>query len=305
METDRLQRVLCIGEALYDCFPDRRVLGGAPLNVAVHLRALLEPLGGDAVLLTRVGDDPFGRELLADLRRRGLDTSAVQIDAEWPTGTVEVKPRGDGETSYRFPKPVAWDRLKCTDVWKRMTPGCAAICFGTLAQREPASAEAIRQLRLAAPDAIALLDVNLRQDFFDADTLDCSFTLADAAKLNVQELDAVTKLLGLPAEVAALEKRYHLNCIAVTQGARGTALHSGGECFTADVPAITPAPGADAVGAGDACTAGLLFGGVMGWEPAATVRLANALGAFVASQPGATPTLPPQLLALSRSSGGS
>ncbi|MEM6655599.1 MAG: carbohydrate kinase family protein, partial [Planctomycetota bacterium] len=126
--------------------------------------------------------------------------------------------------------------------------------------------------------------------------IDRAFTPATAAKLNAEELVAVAGVLGIAPRAAALAERYRLDWVAVTHGAGGTKVYRGGEEATAAVPRFDSDPSADSVGAGDACGAGLLFGMLQGWPLERTVALANTLGAYVASQPGATPALPESLV---------
>ena len=288
--------VIGLGEALFDCFPDHQVLGGAPINLVVHLNALLQPHGGQALPLTRVGDDPLGIRFFDELSDRGVDTVAVQTDPHEPTGVVEVHASDEGETHYCFAPNMAWDRLVATTDGHRLVACGDAICFGTLAQRRMASRHAIQSLLASATDSIRLLDVNLRQDFFSRQVLHESLQAATAAKLNAQELLTVSEQLGLAADPELLAQEYELDWVAVTHGERGTSLHHRGEVMKAVVPKFAKAPAADSVGAGDACAAGLLYGVLRSWDWPPTVELANRLGAYVASQPGATPALPAELI---------
>ena len=143
-----------------------------------------------------------------------------------------------------------------------------------------------------------LFDVNLRQNFFDAPLVQESCRLASVVKLNQEELPRVAELLGLKAgngadELASrLRCDYDLEAVVLTRGADGTRLMSATGASEARVPVFDREPGADSVGAGDACSAGLLVGLLLGWPPARTVELANTAGAYVASRRGATPTLP-------------
>lgn len=296
MATSRPPLVLGVGEALFDCFPDGPRLGGAPVNLVVHLNTLLQPIGGKAAPLTRVGDDALGRRLVSDLQHRGIDTGGVQVDRHRPTGTVDVLPRDDGETAYRFADNTAWDALEPTTDGIDLARACNAIAFGTLAQRSAVSTKTIEAILQAAPQAVRLLDVNLRQEFYDQATIERSFRLATAVKLNAAELATATQLLGLEPTAESLVERFQLDWLAVTNGSAGTLVVADGASFKAEVPSYDPNPSADSVGAGDACAAGLLFGVLCGWDWPRSVALANRLGAYVASQPGATPPLPADLL---------
>ncbi|QDT68669.1 2-dehydro-3-deoxygluconokinase [Planctomycetes bacterium MalM25] len=295
--------IVGLGESLFDCFPDREVLGGAPLNVALHANALLGLVGGRGVVATRIGRDELGERLLRELGDRGLDTSFVQIDERLPTGRVDVLLDSAGDATYQFLTPSAWDALELDAPLTELARSCDAVVFGTLGQRDKASREAIQSFLLDAPMAIRLFDVNLRQDFYSAEIIDRSLRLASAAKFNEDELTIVARLLGLDPELkvgqstAFFLKRYDLDWLALTRGPRGTLLVAQDRHHAGEEATFPQDSKADTVGAGDACSAGLLYGSLRGWPQEKTATLANRLGAYVASRPGATPKLPADLLA--------
>ncbi|HEX7900777.1 MAG TPA: carbohydrate kinase [Planctomycetota bacterium] len=271
--------VVGLGEALFDLLPGGPVLGGAPLNVAVHA----QQLGARGVLVSRVGRDALGDRLRDEVARRGLDASGLQVDPDRPTGTVAVTLE-KGEPRYEITKDVAWDRLEFAPA---LAASADAVCFGTLAQRSPRSREAIRRFLEAAPKAARLFDVNLRQDYYSRDILHESLRRATMVKLNRDELPVVLGLLGM-SDLDALRAAYGLTHAVLTRGAEGTSIN-GVEGEPVRFPAQA---GADSVGAGDACSAGVLMGVLRGWTVERTLSLANRLGAYVASVPGATPRLP-------------
>lgn len=300
---ERRLTIVGLGEALFDVFPDHRALGGAPLNVAVHAHQLASINGGRGVVASRVGRDEPGREILADVAARGMATDTIQVDDAHPTGRVVVTSNGP-DAAYEIVEDVAWDYLEFGDDWRRLAKICDAVCFGTLAQRGERSRETIGRFLDAATGAVRLFDVNLRQDDLSVDLIQRSCTLATVVKLNAAELPRVCAMLGLvdPAtqdgQAEALRARFALDAVVLTRGAKGTALYTPEGKTEGEPVHVPPAPGADSVGAGDACSAGVLVGRLLGWPAGRIVALADALGAFVASQPGATPRLPARLLDL-------
>lgn len=303
------QVVVGLGEALYDCFSDGAVLGGAPVNVCVHAGALLERGGGVAAPATRVGDDELGRRFFDELSGRGLLLDAVQVDRDRPTGRVLIEVGAEGDASYRFEHDVAWDALEMTPAWTALAARCDAVAFGTLAQRSAASREAVACFVKSAEQALRLLDVNLRGDYYTPEVLVASLEMASAAKLNEEELVEVSDLVGLslpPDEdlqrrAQRLREAYRLDWLAVTRGPLGAVLFDDVGRHEASDAANLPADAAqdrDTVGAGDACCAGLLVGALLGWPPERTLQLANRAGAFVASRRGATLRLPESVLSL-------
>jgi fructokinase len=300
--TASMPLVTAIGEALFDCFPDRAVLGGAPLNFIVHMQQLLGARGLSA-LVSRVGDDELGRELIGELRSRGVDTRFVQIDAERPTGQVQVQLSASGSPTYHIHQNVAWDYIKFDASLGELAARSSAICFGTLAQRSPESRDAIRQF-IAASQAIRVVDVNLRQHYITADTLHASLSLANVAKLNEDELSRAPEILARPPIVGSstdeqafnLLKAYDLQLLALTRGKRGTVLYTPDGRVDAAPILAQGTPGSDDVGAGDASCAGLIYGLIHGWSMDRTLELANRMGAYLASQPGGTPPLTSDIL---------
>ena len=294
--------IIGLGESLFDCFPDREQLGGAPINLTVHARALVSPLGGEGMVATAVGDDELGKRFLSLIAEHGVTDQLVQVDPDHPTGRVDIHVDEAGQPTYEFQADVAWDHLQFSDAWNAAAAQCAAVCYGTLAQRCDESRQAIQAFLQAAPQALRLFDVNLRQDFYSAEILHDSFKLATAAKLNIDELPVVLELLELPdsgelkGAADALLEKFDLQWLAITRGSEGTALFAEGELHQSEVPSYERHPNADSVGAGDACGAGLMASALLEWSYGERVWLANQMGAFVASQPGATPRLPKQLL---------
>ena len=286
--------ILAIGEILWDLLPTGRQLGGAPSNFAYHAAQL----GADARLASDVGDDDLGREILDRLRGLGLDTSLLEIDAAHPTGTVSVGLEA-GQPSYTIHEGVAWDFLQATPALLDLARRADCLYFGTLAQRAPASREAIRAVLAAArPDSLRILDINFRQHYYDQHIVDRSLTAATLLKINEHELPLVLTLLGLAPDSApaSLFARYaQLQLIALTRGGSGTRL-SARDGQTSDHPGFAVKI-ADTIGAGDAFTAALAIG-LLRRLPLDRINAnANGLAAYVCTQRGATPGIPAELLA--------
>ncbi len=300
--------VVGLGESLFDVFPDRAILGGAPLNVAYHAQQLCSRNGGRGVVASRIGTDELARQMLGELQSRQLSDEFVQHDSQHPTGRVDIALR-NGEPTYTFLADVAWDHLEWTPQWQQLATTCDAVVFGTLAQRCPTSRATVQHFVGVARQAVRLFDVNLRVTFFDTESLRCGAELATAIKLNEDEMPVVLRVLGLDAggSVTGSADKFladgarrlldtfgsnGLATVVVTRGARGTVLITRDADVCGPIAQFTRHPQADNVGAGDACSAGFLWGWLNKWSPEETVALANRLGAFVASQPGATPPIP-------------
>lgn len=290
LDDTQRRTIVGIGEALFDCFDDRTVMGGAPLNATLIAHLIGRQFGLDATIVSRIGRDPLGDRLVETLRSRGLDGAYLQIDPNAPTGRVRVE-MVDGEPRYEIIRNVAWDSLAWNDALATLAPRAAGVTFGTLGQRSQTSRETIQRFLEAAHHAVRLFDVNLRQSFYDADVLRRSCELAHAIKLNSDELRVVAEQLSLGDgnPVESLRRQFDLRAVVLTHGARGTELITDEGSFRGAVPRFPAEPGADPVGAGDACGAACLVGFVLGWPPQRIVTAANRVGAYVASRRGATP----------------
>lgn len=302
-----------IGEALFDVFEDgRQALGGAPLNVAVHAHQLAAALGlGEGVVVSSVGNDAQGQQLVSAIGARAMSTRYVTIDTKHPTGRVSVFIR-NGEPGYQIELPAAWDYIAPSDSLDALAAQCHAVCFGSLAQRSPVSRDTIRRFLERAPQAVRLYDVNLRQNTmsgekgYSAEIVDSSCLLATVIKANQSELITICKLLGLdmspdPAargnrrRLESLLARFPVQAVVLTRGGEGTLLFTPNREINLDVARI-PREQLHPVGAGDASSAGILLGLALGWDESRAVDLANRMGAWVASQPPATPMLPDSVI---------
>ena len=295
--------MLCVGlgEALFDLLPSGRKLGGAPLNAALDAHQLLAPLGGSAVVASRVGCDALGEEVASTLIERGVTDKYLQRDPDHPTGTVAVT-LDDGQPQYEIAAGVAWDYFRFDNDWQRLAGECSGVTFGTLAFRSSASAETITLFLRRSTEAVKLLDVNLRQQFFHRDILELALSLATIAKLNDEELPILAELCGLRSgkseqHVAELCQRFALEAVMLTHGAAGLTLFTANERCPASGITHPAAIDADSIGAGDACAAAFLVGWVLQKPPTLIANVANRLGGYVASQAGGTPALPEDLVA--------
>ncbi|MCJ2165712.1 MULTISPECIES: carbohydrate kinase [unclassified Pseudodesulfovibrio] len=282
-----------LGEILWDVLPDTRLLGGAPANFAYHINAL----GGVGVPVSRVGDDDLGREALSLLVDYGLNVDAVSLDRAHPTGTVNASIDADGVATYAFPDNVAWDFLTLDEAALTLAAKADAVCFGSLAQRSAVSRQAVHQFLHAAPNALKVYDINLRQNFFTSEIITSSLDLADVLKINEDELATVTAMFSLPrndrAALNALMKKHGLKLAVLTRGHRGSLLLSPDDM--SDLPGH-PVEVKDTIGAGDSFTAALVLGLLLGWPLEAINRRAAAVAAHVCGQAGAMPTMPETLM---------
>lgn len=293
--------IVGLGEAVFDVFPDKEVLGGTSLNVAVQAHQLLSPMDGRGVLLSRIGSDALGERLQAEFRARDLPLEYIQIDESHPTGQVLVRFE-NGSPSYDIAADAAWDHLQFTDHEAALARGCDAVSFGTMSQRHPTARAATSAFLAEAAGALKMFDVNLRMDFYSAEILEAGCRAANVMKLNDEELSTVAGLLNIPEgdvrmRTEAIRERYDLDAVIFTRGKLGTAATTRDGWLEGEPARFPATENADSVGAGDACTAALLTARLLGRDWPAALDVANRHAAFVASQPGATPRLPTEIWA--------
>lgn len=283
--------VVGLGELLWDLFPDGPRPGGAPANVAFQANQL----GLTGVVVSRVGDDALGRDMLAFLAERGLTTEYVQIDPNRPTGTVSVRGTPTGP-EFTIHEDVAWDRLHFSAPWESFLREADVVCVGTLGQRSAASRDTIARCLQASHARDVVFDVNLRQSWYSKEVIEGTLKRSSVVKLNEAEVPAAADLLGLPTRpedfAAGLQDRFGTDTVCVTLGGEGCLAFAKGERLR-----IPPEPVAvvDTVGAGDAFTAGLIYARLQGWPLERSARFANAVGGLAASKAGAMPDLKEEL----------
>ncbi len=283
--TGKKFKIVGLGEILWDLLPGEKKLGGAPANFAYTSKQL----GNYGMVLSRVGNDVLGREILNELKAKNLSDDFIQIDPENSTGTVNVKLE-NGQPSYEIVAPVAWDFLELTDRWREIAAHADAVCFGSLAQRNEVSANTILEF-INLTGNLRIFDVNLRQNFFSTNILRKSIELANIVKLNHEELPVVGEMFEIkafePVKTARqLLLKFGLNLICITRGANGSILVTKTEVSENAGLKIRVE---DAIGAGDAFTAAMTHGILNGWKLYQINEFANKIGAFVASQSGAMP----------------
>jgi fructokinase len=280
--------ILGLGEILWDLLPQGKLLGGAPFNFTFHCHQLGHP----AIMVSRVGADTLGDEILDQVRSRGLDDTFVQRDAVHPTGTVHVTIDAQGQPTFTIVPEVAYDYLEWNEMLAQLCARARAVCFGSLMQRHATARATVQRALEAARGAIVVYDVNLRQHFYSRAVLETSLRASRWVKLNDGELAVLAELLDIPGAAEAglrtLRQRYGLELACLTRGADGCLVQTTHE--EVDLPGIAVKV-VDTIGAGDAFTAGLLVGVLEGKPLREAATFANRLAARVAAAAGGTPCI--------------
>lgn len=284
--------VVGIGEALWDLLPEGKKIGGAPANFAYHV----SQLGLSSCVVSAVGEDALGSEILDNFSANGLCTHIAIVP--YPTGTVQVEIEDQvGVPQYVIREGVAWDNIPFTPELKALAQRTTAVCFGSLAQRSSFSRATINRFIDTMPkdeDSLIVFDVNLRQGFFTKEILDQSMKKCNVLKINDEELIVISRLLGYPgtdlrSKCRALLDRYHLRVLILTCGVNGSYIFTPESMTYQATPKVEVA---DTVGAGDSFTAAFVASMIRGKSVAEAHKRAVEVSAYVCTQAGAMPTLP-------------
>ena len=287
-------RIAGVGEALWDVFQRCEQFGGAPANFVSHCSML----GERGYLVSALGSDQRGRLAVERMTELGvnLEYCAIIDGIETGVSTVVLDSKRDAE--YEIRENVAWDKLRYDSTLFPFFQSLDAICFGTLGQRTvKAHLETLKMLSATKRECIKFFDLNLRQSFYSRKVISQSLIHSNIVKLNEEELKELSKLSKVngseEAVVRDLIKRFKLDLVALTLGERGSVLISQDESH---VQAGREMEVVDTVGAGDAFSAVILIGYLRGWSLSRLSRVANELGGFICTKPGATPNIPEHFL---------
>lgn len=279
-----LKKVICFGEMLWDCFPDKEIPGGAPMNVALHLKQL----GLNSQMISRVGTDEHGKKLREFVEGYGLPTKLIQIDADHQTGTVTVHNEDPENIRYTIVSPVAWDFIDLDEDNKAAVRNSDAFIFGSLAVRNNISWQTLYQL-LHLP-TLKIFDINLRAPFFDFEKIEIIFGFTDILKINEDELEVVADYFGIKPETEKvcqlLTTHFPIKMVCITLGSKGAMIYQNGAIFKHPGYKVKVE---DTVGSGDAFLGGFVQSFLESKSPMEILDFACALGAFVATQKGGTP----------------
>ncbi|MDR0833650.1 MAG: carbohydrate kinase [Candidatus Symbiothrix sp.] len=284
-----------IGELLWDCLPDGKVLGGAPANFAYHAAQF----GFESYAISAIGKDSLGKEILDVLADKHLNHLIETVD--YPTGTVQVTLDSKGVPEYEICENVAWDNIPLTAQTKALAKNCKAVCFGSLAQRSKVSRETILHfLELVPGDSLKIFDVNLRQQFYTKEIIHRSLLTCNILKINDEEVKIVAQLFGEAIDPVQspetferyfckkLLKDYDLKLVIETKGATGSYVFTANETSYIGTPKVQVV---DTVGAGDSFTGAFTAALLQGKTIQEAHRLAVNVSACVCTQHGAMPEI--------------
>ena len=271
--------IVGLGEALWDCLPEGRKLGGAPANFAFHAGQF----GFESMAVSAVGKDELGDETLKAFDEKQLQYTMPRVD--FPT--------------YDIKQGVAWDNIPFTPEVEAAAKRCKAVCWGSLAQRSEVSRKTIHRFLDATPkDCLKIFDINLRQNFYTKEVLQESFRRCDILKINDEELVIIGRMFGYPGldimnKCWLILGKYNLKMLVLTCGVNGSYVFTPGSMSFQETPKVEVA---DTVGAGDSFTGSFCASILAGKSVPEAHETAVKVSAYVCTQNGAMPRLPKDLL---------
>lgn len=288
--------VVGMGEALWDVLPEGKKIGGAPANFAYHV----SQFGLPSCVVSAIGDDALGKEIIENFTSKGLDQLIAEVP--YPTGTVQVEIDQTGIPLYNIKENVAWDNIPYTEHLDALAKRTKAVCFGSLAQRNVVSRNTINHFLDTMPkddDSLIVFDVNLRQGFYNKEILCKSMQNCNILKINDEELITVSRMFGYPGidlqdKCWILLGKYNLKMLILTCGINGSYVFTPGNVSFQPTPKVEVA---DTVGAGDSFTAAFIASILKGKSVTEAHSIAVKTSAYVCTQKGAMPILPPEYTA--------
>jgi len=280
---------------------DHSSLGGAPLNFCVMVNQLLQPSGFTTAVVSAVGNDIQGTTARRHLDSASIDTTHLQTHPTLVTGEARIHENVDegAECNFEILPNVAWDDLRWTAALQDFTNQVCCVVYGTLAQRSLHSRETLHKFLTACPNAIRLFDVNLRVPHYDAEIIRSGCNAATILKINSHELPIVSDAVDMDHHADPLDgclellEQFSLDAVVLTASDQGTTIVTADQTHVGNVPQVIVQ---SSVGAGDACTAGIVAGLKLNLDFEKVVGLANQLGALVASNNAPNVSIPRDLI---------
>jgi fructokinase len=270
--------VLSFGEVLIDCLPGGNVIGGAPFNVAIHLKRLGEASG----IISKIGKDELGDEIKSFLIAENVDKQ-IQIDDKLKTGYVTVT-LNNGQPSYTIHRGTGWEFVDYIE--DNSKPNY--LVFGSLALHFPHNKASFEKYLTLYPNATRICDINLRTPFYDNDTIDYCLQKTNILKINDEELEHFAKENNLSDPVAYLDEKYNINKVILTKGADGAEVFWEGEKFSSNAGTVNNLK--DTVGAGDSFTSMFIYGLLKGIPVNENLKRASDFSAYICETSGAIPS---------------
>lgn len=281
------RKIVAFGEVVWDILPNGKVLGGTPTNLVFRCNSFNE----QGFLLSRVGDDELGNEAFEKLKELNISDENVQVDTEFPTGTVQILLENNYEPRYIVTPEVSFDHIEFSAEALKLVRDADCLFYGLLPQRFGISKNTLRELIKESPDSLHFFDLKLFEHFFNVSVVENLLWSSNIVRIKEKEIDFLSKELGLNTgnlEVFSneLSRKYKIDLILITRGQNGIfAYHKKKGAFTEPGYSIDVV---DNIGSGMAFSAGFLHYYLNGKSIQQALAFGNAAGALNTTKRGAT-----------------
>ncbi|MCT6869062.1 carbohydrate kinase [Apibacter sp.] len=280
-----MKPIICFGEILWDIFPAGKKIGGAPFNVAYHLNKM----GIDGRMISCVGNDELGKELIEKVKEASIPVDECQINNKYDTGTVIAEIDKNNEAHYTIVEPVAWDFIEWKQEYENLVKNSQGFVFGSLGSRNNLSKSTLIKLLEVAPYKI--FDINLRPPYISQVSIIEFMKKADLVKMNKAELRLLLDWVGKEyteeeEAIKYIRRCFSLDGLIVTKGSKGAVYCNQDQYIYSEAIQVEIK---DTVGSGDSFLAGFLAKRAQGFSISDSIEEAIALGAFITNHIGACP----------------
>lgn len=280
-------KLLSFGEVLWDIYPDKKCLGGAPLNFVSHFVRQ----GGEGYIISAVGNDKLGALTQNSIEELGVSTRYLTVIEDKITGRCEVTLDENCHPKYDLADDVAYDYIS---VDRLLGKEFDILYFGTLALRREYNRSSLNKLLADCNFKEVFVDVNLRAPFYSKEVVRFVLENATVLKISDEELPMVCELIGVSFEdyrsvAKTLSKWFNkLRCVVITLGSNGAYAFDCIEkkehfCKSEKVNVVST------VGAGDSFSAGFAYSHFCGDDIEKSLKFATKLAGFVVSNYEAVP----------------
>lgn len=288
LKTDLMnKKIVAFGEVVWDILPNGKVLGGTPSNMVFRCNSFNE----HGFLLSRVGDDELGNEAFDELKELKISDENVQVDREFPTGTVHISFDENFDSRYVVTPEVAFDHIEFSAEALKLVRDADCLFYGLLPQRFGISKNTLRELIKESPDSIHFFDLKLFEHFFNVTVVQNLLHSSNIVRIKEKEIDFLSNELGIKAQSlevfsSELSEKYKIDIVLITRGQNGVfAFHHKKGAFSDPGYKIEVV---DNIGSGMAFLAGFLVYYLNGRSLQQALNFGNASGALNTTKRGAT-----------------
>ena len=284
-----MKNIICFGEVLWDVYPDKIEIGGAPFNVYHRLHSF----GLDVNFISSVGKDKLGNNVINYFKKNNLSTNFLNVDKNYQTGQVLITLKS-GEPHYDILENVAWDFIPFKNNYLKDYNNFDCIVYGSLGIRNDVSYMTLK--KLLSFSKFKIFDLNLRQNFYSKLKVNYLLNESDFLKINMEELLKLAvifkfKYTDVKTLIESIYLKFNLKFICVTNGSINSSIYDGNNLFTIDSFKVKSI---DNLGAGDnflACFINEFF--VKKNSIRNSLKIASAYGALTTTKIGASPSIKP------------